>query len=235
MGYEIDCAKLLQALREHAARYVEDLVDDDDYQVSDKLLIIKALAEGWNPDFQYAVAEWHTACLELGVGERYVEHILEEHDEKNIIECILPPLLSQAKDYLVSLEEERSGYEYAGKIAPQLSMEDRFLVRNIILAQRSEALDYLFVGDGQEICVEIADGVTRGYGKIDEKKQRKSSRHGIANTIRAKRAKMLRIRNAIAKTEELQGMSESAKELAEAVVNVLQAEIAVFKAIKDRV
>lgn len=86
-------------------------VDEEDFQVAIEdirkthKLYDEALRKGWKPNFQKAIEEWHTACLELEVGEGYVLHILEEHPEADIIWRMDSVLASQAEEFLAELEE----------------------------------------------------------------------------------------------------------------------------------
>jgi len=126
-------------------------------------------------------------------------------------------------------------YEYRGKIAPQLSVEDLFLVRNIIRAQNPGDMFLRFVKDGKR-ATEFPSGDIGNFGKINEKEFRTSMRLGLSNTIRAKERRVARIKNAIKRTGELQGnLSDNAKEVAKGVVAKLLEEIKLFVAIKDRI
>lgn len=78
---------------------LQDELEIKSWQVKNGL-VISALANDWKPDFQKAIEEWHTACLELNIGQGYVDHILEEHPEQDLIECILSVLESQAREFL---------------------------------------------------------------------------------------------------------------------------------------
>lgn len=91
MGYDIDKEKFQEAIED--TRKAHELFDE-------------ALGKGWKPNFEKAIESWRTACLELEVGEGYVEHILEEHSEADIITHIEPVLVSQAEYFLAELEDE---------------------------------------------------------------------------------------------------------------------------------
>lgn len=67
----------------------------------------EALSKGWKPDFQKAIGEWHTACIELRVGHEYVKHILEEHPEDDAIWRIEDTLKEQALDFLAELHDSQ--------------------------------------------------------------------------------------------------------------------------------
>lgn len=92
MGYDVDEERLKYAMEDK--RKEHELFDE-------------ALRVGWKPDFQKAIENWHTVCLELEIGEGLVEHILEEHPEDDIIERLELVLEGQAEEFLAEQEEER--------------------------------------------------------------------------------------------------------------------------------
>lgn len=118
----------------------------------------------------------------------------------------------------------------------QLSIEDLFSVSNLIRAQGPPgSMHYRFVEEGQEKWLEPVSGHIGVPGKIDEKKRRTGSRIAISNAIRARRDKMNRVYDAVAKTKQLQGMSADVDEIAKAIIAGLWAEIKLFEAIKERI
>lgn len=90
MGYYVDVEKFTYA--------IEDISKTHE-------LFNKALSKGWKPEFEKAIETWHTACLELEIGEGYVEHILEEHEEDDIIFRMESVLVAQAEEFL-AMEQE---------------------------------------------------------------------------------------------------------------------------------
>jgi len=128
-------------------------------------------------------------------------------------------------------------YKYKGKIGTtQLSIEDLFSVSNIIRAQGPPgSMHYRFVEEGQEKWLEPVSGNIGVPGKINEKKRRTGSRIAISNAIRARRDKMNRVCDAVARTKQLQGMSVDADEIAKAIIAGLRTEIKLFEAIKERI
>lgn len=117
----------------------------------------------------------------------------------------------------------------------QLSIEDLFFVSNITRAQRPSFSHYRFVEEGLEKWVEFPSGHIGVPGEINERKLRTASRTGLSNTITARRDKMNRVCDAVAKTKQLQGLSENADEIAKAIIAGLWAEIKLLEAIKEHI
>lgn len=94
--YDVDEKKLQAAMEE---------------TLKDQELFNEALNEGWKPDYQKAIEQWHTVCLELDIGEGYVDHILAKHSEVDLIECINSMLEGQAEEFLSNDEESEESID----------------------------------------------------------------------------------------------------------------------------
>ena len=66
----------------------------------------EAFRLGWVPNFLKAIEDWYMGCAkDPNVGLGYVNHILEEHPQEEIINHIEDLLKSQAKEFIEALRE----------------------------------------------------------------------------------------------------------------------------------